>query len=44
MITEGNKQQGRAIFDNHIKGASKHTLRVHGMVGKETNLNLGGAL
>jgi hypothetical protein len=34
----------RAISDNHIKGTSKHAMRVHGMLGKETNLNPGGAL
>jgi len=34
----------RINSDNDIKGTSKHAMRVHGMLGKETNLNLGGAL
>ena len=37
-------KKSRASSDNHIKGTSKHAMRVHGMLGKETNLNLGGAL
>jgi hypothetical protein len=32
-------KKGRAISDNHIKGTSKDAMRVHGMLGKETNLN-----
>jgi len=39
-----DNKKGRIISDNHIKGTSKHAMRVHGMLGKETNLNLGGAL
>jgi hypothetical protein len=32
-------KKGRAISDNHIIGTSKHPMRGHGMLGKETNLN-----
>jgi len=38
FILDGIKK-GRAISDNHIKGTSKDAMRVHGMLGKETNLN-----
>jgi hypothetical protein len=33
-------KKGRAISDNHIKGTSEDAMRVHDMLGKETNLNL----
>jgi hypothetical protein len=40
LINGGNMhEKGRDISDNHIKGTSKHAMRVHGMLGKETNLN-----
>jgi hypothetical protein len=32
-------KKGRAISDNHIIGTSKYPMRVHGTLGKETNLN-----
>ena len=32
-------KKGIAISYNHIIGTSKYSMRVHGMLGKETNLN-----